>query len=205
VDDGLRTSVATRLSRYLQVASRAGREGAERISSHEIAASTGINATQVRRDLSSFGRFGKRGSGYQIELLCWRIRFILGVSSSESVVVIGAGRVGEALLSSNLFDEQGIEVVGIFDADSAKVGKRVGSLTVSPLEELKGHVERHGTRGAVIAVPAEAAQAVADELVGAGVRVLLSYSEASLEVPGGVVVRTLNPAVELLSRLRLND
>jgi redox-sensing transcriptional repressor len=198
-------SVATRLSRYLQVASQAARGGAERISSYEIAAYTGINATQVRRDLSSFGKFGKRGSGYQIELLCDRIRSILGAEAKEPVVIVGAGRVGEALVSSSLFDDHGIEVVGIFDVDTAKIGKRLGSLVVSPLEDMREHVERHGARGGVIAVPAPAAQEVADELVGAGVRVLLSYSDALLDVPGDVVVQTLNPAVELLSRLCISD
>jgi redox-sensing transcriptional repressor len=187
------------------VAAQAAKEGAERISSYEIATHTGINSTQVRRDLASFGRFGKRGSGYQIDLLCRRVRFILGMDGNESVVVVGAGRIGEALVSSALFDTHGIEIVGLFDSDSTKVGKKVGSLTVSPLWELEERVERHGARGGVIAVPPEAAQEVADELVGAGVRVLFSYADALLDVPGEVVVQTLNPAIGLLSRLHLSD
>ncbi|MHB8060076.1 MAG: redox-sensing transcriptional repressor Rex [Gaiellaceae bacterium] len=197
----LRMSVATRLSRYLQVARRAAGSGAESISSSEIASYTGVNATQVRRDLSSFGKFGKRGSGYEIGLLCERLRAILGADEQKSVVIVGAGRLGEALLSSQLSDSQGIEVVGIFDIDSSKIGKRIGSLSVSPLGELKQQVRRHSARGGVIAVPAQEAQNVADELVEAGVRVLFNYSEALLNVPGDVSVRTLNPGAELLSML----
>ena len=194
-------SVATRLSRYFQVARRAAKSGAASISSYEIAAYTGVNATQVRRDLSSFGRFGKRGSGYETDVLCERLRAILGADVSKSVVIVGAGRLGEALLSSQLSDTQGIEVVGIFDIDSSKIGKQIGPLCVSPLGDLKQLVKRHSARGGVIAVPAQEAQGVADELVEAGVRVLLNYSEALLDVPSDVSVRTLNPGAELLSML----
>jgi redox-sensing transcriptional repressor len=201
VAERLRMSVATRLSRYLQVARRAGKGGATSISSYEIAAYTGVNATQVRRDLSSFGRFGKRGSGYETDLLCERLRAILGADESKSVVIVGAGRVGEALLSSQFSDTQGLEVVGIFDVDSSKIGKRIGPLSVSPLDDLKQQVKRHSARGGVIAVPAQDAQGVADELVEAGVRVLFNYSEALLDVPSDVTVRTLNPGAELLSML----
>jgi redox-sensing transcriptional repressor len=201
VDVRLRMSVATRLSRYLQVARRAAKGGAESISSYEIAAYTGVNATQVRRDLSSFGKFGKRGSGYEIDVLCERLRTVLGADESQSVVIVGAGRVGEALLSSQLSDAQGIEIVGIFDVDSRKIGKQIGPLSVSPAQELKQQVERHSARGGVIAVPAQDAQGVANELVEAGVRVLFNYSEALLNVPSDVTVRTLSPAAELLSML----
>ena len=197
----LSMSVATRLSRYLQVARRAQKSGAASISSYEIAAYTGVNATQVRRDLSAFGRFGKRGSGYETDLLCQRLRAILGADENKSVVIVGAGRLGEALLSSQLSDTQGIEVVGIFDIDSSKIGKRIGPLSVSPAEDLKRQVKHHSARGGVIAVPAQEAQSVADELVEAGVRVLFNYSEALLDVPSDVCVRTLNPAAELLSML----
>jgi redox-sensing transcriptional repressor len=194
-------SVASRLSRYLQVARRAAKGGATSISSYEIATYTGVNATQVRRDLSAFGRFGKRGSGYETELLCERLRTILGADENKSVVIVGAGRVGEALLSSNFSDTQGLEVVGIFDVDASKIGRQIGSLCVSPLGDLKQEVKRHSASGGVIAVPAQDAQSVADELVEAGVRVLFNYSDALLDVPGDVSVRTLDPAVELLSML----
>lgn len=112
--------------------------------------------------------------------------------------------MGEALVSSQLSDGQGIEIVGIFDIDSSKIGKRIGPLSVSSVRDLKQQVENHRARGGVIAVPAQEAQSVADELVDAGVRVLFNYSEALLDVPSDVVVRTLNPAAELLSMLCLS-
>jgi len=204
VAERLRMSVAKRLSRYLQVARRAAKSGAESISSYEIASYTGVNATQVRRDLSSFGKFGKRGSGYKTDLLCERLRAILGADEIQSIVIVGAGRVGEALLSSQFSDSQGIEVVGIFDIDSSKIGKQIGPLSVSSVGELKHQVKRHSARGGVIAVPAQEAQNVADELIEAGVRVLVNYSEALLDVPDDVSVRTLNPGAELLSMLSRN-
>ena len=203
MENRLRISLAARLSRYLQVASQAAKGGAERISSHQISLYTGVNATQVRRDLSSFGRFGKRGSGYEIEILCERIREILGVRSSKSVVIVGAGRIGEALVRSGLFGEQGIEISAVFDSDPGKVGRELGALTVRPLGELGEQVKRHGTGAGVIAVPAQAAQSAADRLVRAGVRAIFNYSEALLDVPEGVSVQTLNPAVALLSTLCL--
>ncbi|HEY5478101.1 MAG TPA: redox-sensing transcriptional repressor Rex [Gaiellaceae bacterium] len=197
----LRMGVAARLSRYLQVANQAAREGMTSISSYQISLYTGVNATQVRRDLSSFGKFGKRGSGYEIEFLCGRIRDILGARSSRSVVIVGAGRIGEALVRSGLFTEEGIEISAIFDSDPSKIGGELGVLTVRPASELAEQVKRHGAVAAVIAVPVQAAQGVADELVRAGVRAIFSYSEALLDVPEGVSVQTLNPAVELLSKL----
>jgi redox-sensing transcriptional repressor len=201
VAERLKMSVATRLSRYLQVVRRTVKNGAASISSYEIASYTGVNATQVRRDLSSFGKFGTRGSGYETGLLYERLRAILGADERKSVVIVGAGRVGEALLSSQLADSQAIEVVGIFDNDTSKIGKRIGPLSVSSVRDLKQEVKRHSARGGVIAVPTQAAQDVADELVEAGVRALFNYSEALLDVPGNVSVRTLSPAAELLSML----
>lgn len=197
----LRSSVATRLSRYLRVARRAEKDGLASISSYEIAAYTGVNPTQVRRDLSAFGRFGKRGSGYRTDLLGERLRSILGADQTRAVVIVGAGRVGEALLGSQFADTQGLEVVAIFDIDPRKLGKTVGRLSVSPVSELERQVKRHGAEGGVIAVPERSAQEVADRLVGAGVRALVNYSEALLKVPSGVSVRTLDPAGELLSML----
>jgi len=193
--------VAARLSRYLQVASQAAKEGTTRISSHQISLYTGVNATQVRRDLSSFGKFGKRGSGYETEILCERIRDILGAQASRSVVIVGAGRIGEALVRSGLFVEQGIEIVAVFDSDPAKIGRELGALTVRPVAELAGQVKRHAAAAGVIAVPTGAAQGAADELVRAGVGAIFNYSEALLDVPDGISVQTLNPAVELLSTL----
>jgi redox-sensing transcriptional repressor len=201
VENRLGVGVAARLSRYLQVASQAAKAGTKRISSQQISLYTGVNATQVRRDLSSFGKFGKRGSGYETEILCERIRGILGARASRPVVVVGAGRIGEALVHSDLFSEQGIEIAAVFDSDPAKIGRELGALTVRPVADLAGEVKRHGAVAGVIAVPGRAAQGAADELVRAGVGAIFNYSEALLVVPESVSVQTLNPAVELLSTL----
>jgi redox-sensing transcriptional repressor len=201
VQDRLRTGVAARLSRYLQVASQAEKGGAKLVSSYQIALYTGINPTQVRRDLSSFGKFGRRGFGYEIDILRRRLREILGAEARRSVVVVGAGRIGEALVRSELLSQHGLEIASIFDSDPDKVGRQIGTLSVSPASELAEQAKRRGATAGVIAVPADAAQDVADELVRAGVSVLFNYSEALLDVPAGVAVQTLNPAVELLSML----
>jgi len=162
-------SVATRLSRYLQVVSGPLKTAREYLVLRDRLLHR-RHATQVRRDLSSFGKFGTRGSGYETGLLYERLRAILGADERKSVVIVGAGRVGEALLSSQLADSQAIEVVGIFDNDTSKIGKRIGPLSVSSVRDLKQEVKRHSARGGVIAVPTQAAQDVADELVEAGVR-----------------------------------
>jgi redox-sensing transcriptional repressor len=201
VRNGLRAGVAGRLSRYLQVVSQAARSGRKRISSREISAYTGINATQVRRDLSSFGKFGKRGVGYDVARLREEIRALLDAGERRALVVVGAGRLGQALASSQLFSEHGLTIAGIFDVDPEKVGLRVGELTVSPRRELAGRVREQDVVAGVIAVPAGAAQGAADDLTEAGVKVLFNYSEALLDVPEEVDVHTLNPAVELLRAL----
>ena len=201
MENRLRAGVAARLSRYLQVASQAAKDGTKRISSHQISLYTGVNATQVRRDLSSFGKFGKRGSGYETVILCERLRSILGAEASRSVVIVGAGRIGEALVHSDLFAGQGIEIAAVFDSDPTKIGRELAGLTVRPVTELTGEVRRHGAVAGVIAVPGRAAQGAADELARAGVEAIFNYSGALLDVPKGISVRTLNPAVELLSTL----
>jgi redox-sensing transcriptional repressor len=116
-------------------------------------------------------------------------------------VIVGAGRIGEALVRSDLFAEQGIEIAAVFDSDPAKIGRELRGLTVRSVAELAGEVKRHGAVAGVIAVPGRAAQGAADELVRAGVEAIFNYSEALLDVPKGISVQTLNPAVELLSTL----
>src|SRR3982750_1638086 len=122
IGDRLTVGVAARLSRYLQVLTQARKMGKERISSQEISDYTNINATQIRRDLSTFGKFGKRGVGYSIESLLNEIRKILRTQGQHNVAVVGAGRLGEAIASSPIFAEHGINVAAVFDTDREKVG-----------------------------------------------------------------------------------
>jgi redox-sensing transcriptional repressor len=199
--DRLTVGVAARLSRYLQVLTQAKKMGKDRISSQEISDYTNINATQIRRDLSGFGRFGKRGVGYNIDSLLGEIRKILRTQGQHNIALVGAGRLGEAIASSPIFAEHGINIAAIFDTDPDKVGRTVGSVSVSPYDTLPGVVRDQNIIVGVLAVPAGSAQDAADDLVGAGVKIIFNYSEALLDVPTDVQVHTSNPAVELLYAL----
>jgi redox-sensing transcriptional repressor len=197
----LTVGVAARLSRYLQVLTQAKKMGKERISSQEISDYTNINATQIRRDLSGFGKFGKRGVGYNIDSLLGEIRKILRTQGQHNIALVGAGRLGQAIASSPIFAEHGINIAAVFDKDPEKVGAPVGNVVVSEYSELPGAVHDKNIIVGVIAVPAIAAQSAADDLVAAGVKIVFNYSEALLETPADVTVHTSNPAVELLYAL----
>ncbi len=197
----LTVGVAARLSRYLQVLSQAKKMGKDRISSQEIAEYTNINATQIRRDLSAFGKFGKRGVGYKTDALLDEIRKIMRTQGQHNIALAGAGRLGSAIASSPIFAEHGINIAAIIDRDPEKIGHRVGDLMVSGTQELPVLVRDRNIIVGVIAVPAESAQEAANELVDAGVKILFNYSEALLDVPSDVQVHTSNPAVDLLYAL----
>ena len=199
--DRLTVGVAARLSRYLQVLTQARKMGKMRISSQEIAEYTNINATQIRRDLSAFGKFGKRGVGYDIEKLLGEIRTILRTQGQHNIALVGAGRLGQAIAGSTIFADHGFHMVTIFDDDPAKVGTELGGVAIRSTAELVTQVAEHNIIAAVIAVPAAAAQTVADQLVAAGVHIIFNYSEALLQTPSDVVVHSSSPAVELLHAL----
>ena len=199
--DRLTVGVAARLSRYLQVLTQARKMGKTRISSQEIAEYTNINATQIRRDLSAFGKFGKRGVGYNIESLLNEIRKILRTQGQHNIALIGAGRLGQAIASSAIFAEHGINIAAVFDKDPAKIGAPVGNVTVTEYQHLPEVVHDKNIIVGVLAVPADNAQQAADDLIDAGVKIIFNYSEALLDVPSDVAVHASNPAVELLYAL----
>jgi redox-sensing transcriptional repressor len=201
VADRLTVGVAARLSRYLQVLTQARKMGKVRISSQEIAEYTNINATQIRRDLSAFGKFGKRGVGYNIDSLLGEIRKILRTQGQHNIALIGAGRLGQAIASSPIFAEHGINIAAVFDKDPEKIGVPIGHVTVSEYPRLQELVHEKNIIVGVLAVPASAAQQAANDLVGSGVKIIFNYSEALLETPSDVTVHTSNPAVELLYAL----
>jgi len=201
VAERLTVGVAARLSRYLQVLTQARKMGKERISSQEIAEYTNINATQIRRDLSAFGKFGKRGVGYRTDALLDEIRKILRTQGQHNIALAGAGRLGSAIASSPIFAEHGINIAAVFDSDEEKVGHRVGNLLVSSTDEMPDMVRERNIIVGVIAVPADSAQEAADALIRAGVKIIFNYSEALLDVPSDVAVHTSNPAVDLLYAL----
>jgi redox-sensing transcriptional repressor len=201
--DGERLSlgVAARLSRYLQVLTQARKMGRETISSQELSDYTHINPTQIRRDLSGFGKFGKRGVGYNVDSLVAEIRKILRTSGQHNIALFGAGNLGQAIASSDIFADHGFEIVAIFDVEESVIGMQVGDLQVQDFSGLEEVVSKDEIVVGVLAVPASAAQAVADRLVEAGVKIIFNYSEQLLQVPPEVTVHTSSPAVDLLYAL----
>ncbi|MBA3301205.1 MAG: redox-sensing transcriptional repressor Rex [Thermoleophilaceae bacterium] len=198
----LSLGVAARLSRYLQVLTQAKKMGKETISSQELADYTHVNSTQIRRDLSGFGKFGKRGVGYNVDSLVSQIRKILRTAGQHNIALFGAGHLGKAIASSDIFADHGFCVVAIFDTDTSKVGEEVTSaLTVRTYDDVSKVIEDEDIVVGVLAVPTDAAQRVADDLVEAGVKIIFNYSEALLQVPPEVTVHTSSPAVDLLYAL----
>jgi redox-sensing transcriptional repressor len=201
VSERLSLGVAARLSRYLQVLTQAKKMGRETISSQELSDYTHVNSTQIRRDLSGFGKFGKRGVGYNVESLVSQIRKILRTAGQHNIALLGAGHLGKAIASSDIFADHGFRVVAIFDVDASKVGTKVGNQIVRHTRELRQLVEDEDIVVGVLAVPGAAAQQLADELVDAGVKIIFNYSESLLAVRPEVTVHTSSPAVDLLYAL----
>ena len=197
----LSLGVAARLSRYLQVLTQAKKMGRETISSQELADYTHVNSTQIRRDLSGFGKFGKRGVGYNVDSLVSQIRKILRTTGKHNIALFGAGNLGQAIAGSDIFADHGFRVVAIFDPDQSKIGEKVGNTSVRHPDDLKQIVEEEDIVVGVLAVPTAAAQQLADQLVDAGVKIIFNYSEALLQVPPEVTVHTSSPAVDLLYAL----
>ncbi len=199
--DRLSFGVAARLSRYLQVLTQAHKMGKTTISSQELADYTHVNSTQIRRDLSGFGKFGKRGVGYNIDSLIGQIRKILRTAGQHNIALFGAGHLGRAIAGSPIFADHGFRVVAIFDTDERKVGEPIGDLVVRSYDGLQLAVGDEEIVVGVLAVPAGAAQKVADDLVDAGVKIIFNYSDTLLHVPPDVTVHTSSPAVDLLYAL----
>jgi redox-sensing transcriptional repressor len=199
--DRLTVGVAARLSQYLRVLTQARKMGKDRISSQEISEYTNINATQIRRDLSAFGKFGKRGVGYSIDGLIAEIRKILRTQGQHNIALFGGGRLGQAIASSTIFADHGFNVAAAFDTDESKVGSPIGDTTIMSYGELGDVIRDKNIIVAVLAVPPEAAQQVANDVVEAGAKIIFNYTEALLDVPPEVTVHTTSPAVELLYAL----
>ena len=166
VGERLSLGVAARLSRYLQVLTQAKKMGKETISSQELSDYTHVNSTQIRRDLSGFGKFGKRGVGYNVDSLVSQIRKILRTAGQHNIALFGAGHLGQAIASSDIFADHGFRVVAIFDADPKKDRQEGGAPRSAPWTTMRGVVEEEDIVVGVLAVPTAAAQRLADDLVG---------------------------------------
>lgn len=186
-----------RLSVYLRLLTELADSGVATVSSGELASQSGTTAAQVRKDLSLFGTFGKRGLGYSVPELVSRLRAILGLEKPWRVALVGAGRIGAALFGYENFRRQGFHIEAVFDTDPSKVGQKWNGLVVEPDAGMEAALEARGIQIAVVAVPARAAQAVVDRLVKAGIRGILNFAPTQLEVPSGVVVKTVDMALEM--------
>jgi redox-sensing transcriptional repressor len=190
-------STVRRLSLYLRYLEEFEAQGSATVSSDELAARAGTTSAQVRKDLSFFGSFGKRGLGYSVAELTSRLREILGLGREWRVVIIGAGKIGGALALYRGFSQRGFRVVTVYDADPVKIGQHLENFTVRDISLLESDAERDPADIAVITVSPEAAQEVVDRVVAAGFRAVLNFAPVQLQAPEHVVIKTVNMALEL--------
>lgn len=190
-------STIRRLSHYLRILEGLERSGGGTVSSTHLAQAAGTTAAQVRKDLSLFGSFGKRGLGYQVADLAVRIRGILGLDRGWPVALVGAGRIGSALFEYRDFRRRGFSIVSVLDRDARKVGVRWGEVIIEQIDALEAIIERESIEIVILAVPAPAAQDIADRVVQAGVRGVLNFAPVRLRTPPGVFVHNVNMVMEL--------
>jgi redox-sensing transcriptional repressor len=190
-------STVRRLSRYLRRLRVLDRQAQKVVSSHELAAATGTTAAQVRKDLSHFGSFGKRGQGYSVPDLREQLKEILGLTRRWNVAVIGVGQIGSALLGHGFFTQRGFDVIAAFDSDRSKIGSELGGVRVQAMRELEATFAERDVSIAIIATPAESAQDVAARAVQAGARAILNFAPVKLHLPAEVAVREMDVTLEL--------
>ena len=190
-------STVRRLSLYLRFLEEFQGQGIATISSDALATRGGTTSAQVRKDLSFFGSFGKRGLGYSVPELVGKLRDILGLKRTYQVVVVGAGKIGSALAQYQGFGQRGFQVAAVYDADPKKIGADWNGLVVRDVKHLEQDLARAPVDIAILATPAGAAAQVSDRLVQAGIRAILNFAPVSLDVPPTVVVKNVNMAMEL--------
>lgn len=190
-------STVSRLSVYLRILKEREAREERTISSEELARRAGTSAAQVRKDLSLFGTFGKRGLGYAVSELVGELESILGLEREWSVALVGAGKIGAALFDYQDFRRQGFFIRAVFDTDEAKVGRAWDGTMIRSDADMERVLREESIEIVIVAVPAAAAQEVVDRVVGAGVRAILNFAPTRLEVPDGVALKNVNMAVEL--------
>lgn len=190
-------STVRRLSVYLRFLEESEQRGLSTISSEELARRGGTTSAQVRKDLSLFGSFGKRGLGYSVPELSASLRDILGLRRTWNVVIVGAGKIGTALAQYRGFRQRGFIVTAVYDRDPRKIGTLWEALTVRDVESLEADSRRAAPDIAVLAVPGEEAQHIADRLVQCGIKAILSFAPTQVHTPADVTVRSVNMAMEL--------
>ena len=190
-------TTVNRMSLYLRIFSQIEKSGTETISSRELADLSGMNPAQVRKDLAYFGQFGRRGVGYAVASLKKQIRSILGLDRDWKAAIIGAGRLGQALMMYSGFGDYNFEVVAAFDTDPDKIGWELEGIAIHDLADLAAKARSRRIDIAIICVPAGAAQDVANKVVQSNIPAILNFAPAYLQVPRGVLLRNVDFASEL--------
>ena len=194
---GIPEATIARLPVYLRVLYTCAEQGIATVSSEELAAAAGVNSAKLRKDLSQLGSYGTRGVGYDVDYLVYQVSRALGLTQRWPVVIIGAGNLGRALANYGGFITRGFRIEAVLDSDRSLVGRELGGVMVSHVDELEAVVAANGIAIGVIAVPAGAAQAMCDRLVAAGVTSILNFAPLVLTVPDGVDVRKVDLSIEL--------
>ena len=189
--------VIGRLPLYLRALRRLRQEGKQVTSSHELGKRLDISSAQIRKDLSHFGGFGKQGTGYQIDFLIEKLRDVLKINQEWLVVVIGAGNLGSAISHYRGFQDRGFRIAHLFDVSPDVIGQRIGNFVVRPLGKLADTIREEGIKIAMLAVPAEQAQSVADQVVAAGIEAILNYAPININVPASVQIQYIDPVTHL--------
>lgn len=189
--------IVGRLPIYLQALEHMRNQGFETTSSQELGTAIGISAAQIRKDLSQFGEFGKQGKGYSVPYLVDQLRSILHIDRVWDIVVIGAGNLGHAIANYQGFRDHGFQVAMIFDNDPRRIGTQIGAFLVLDMADLVPLISKAGIKVAMLTVPAAAAQAVAENLVKAGIKSILNYAPITLSVPIDVHVQNVDPVLYL--------
>lgn len=193
-------TVIRRLPKYHRYLSELQEKGEDRISSQELSDLTGFTASQIRQDLNNFGGFGQQGYGYKVAVLKKELENILGIPKIYKSILIGAGRLGTVVCNYKGFLDSGFEIVAMFDKSEDVIGKSVGNHVVRPVDELEGFMEEHGeVEVAILTVPKEGAQSIADRLVRAGIRGIWNFAPEDLEAPDSVVVENIRLTDSLLT------
>jgi redox-sensing transcriptional repressor len=190
-------STVRRLSAYLRFLEDFEQRGLTTISSEELAKRGGTTSAQVRKDLSFFGSFGKRGLGYSVPELAGRLREILGLGREWQVVIVGAGKIGAALAQYRGFRQRGFIILAAYDSNPDKIGRKLDGISIRDIDHLERDAQREHPDIVVVTVPGEEAQRVVDRVVRAGVKAILNFAPTQLHAPADVTIKTVNMAMEL--------
>lgn len=198
MEKNVSASVINRLPRYYRYLGELLNNGVERISSKELSEKMSVTASQIRQDLNCFGGFGQQGYGYNVEHLYGEISNILGLGHQYAAVLIGVGNMGKALTRNTNFEKRGFRLIGLFDVDSEKIGKKVGSLTVSDYADIKDFIDKNNPQMAILAVPKANVNQVARELSAYGIKAFLNFSYAEIAADEDVVVENIHLSDSLM-------